>query len=101
MMSGMDYEEQPEAIPSEQGGASAMRLPRDFLTLPARERRELVWAFTQHRSRRRRSTREAIAHMHEDGDPSVVGALSTALELDPDTVVKTPAAFGLPSIPTH
>jgi HEAT repeat protein len=95
----MDYEGQPEAIPSAQDGASAMRLPRDFFTLPARERRELVWGFTQRRSHRRPSTREAIAHMHEDGDPAAVGALSTALELDPDTLVKRHAAFGLSCIP--
>jgi HEAT repeat protein len=77
----------------------AFTLPDDFLTLPVRERREIVWSMARRRSRHRESTAEAIAHAYEDGEPAVVPALTVALEVDPDTQVKRHAAFGLGCIP--
>jgi HEAT repeat protein len=75
------------------------QLPAGFFALPYRERRAVVSRIAYRRSIRRTSTREVIAHTYTDGDPSAVGPLAVALELDPDVVVKRSAAFGLSCIP--
>jgi HEAT repeat protein len=77
----------------------AFALPDDFPTVPARERREIVWRLVQMRSRHRDSTAEAIAHAYEDGEPRVIPALIAALDSDPDKNVKRHAAYGLSCIP--
>ena len=86
-------------VSTQSESGDACTLPDDFLTLPVRERREIVWSMARRRSRHRESTAEAIAHAHEDGEPAVVPALTVALEVDPDTQVKRHAAFGLGCIP--
>jgi HEAT repeat protein len=87
-----------EASTQPESGVS-LTLPHDFLRLPVRERREIVWSLASRRSRHRESTAEAVMHAYEDGEPAVVPALTVALEVDPDTHVKRHAAFGLGCIP--
>jgi HEAT repeat protein len=76
----------------------AFALPHEFPTLPARERREIVWRLAQLRLRHRDSAAEAIAHAYEDGEPRVIPALTAALDSDPDKNVKRHAAYGLSCI---
>jgi HEAT repeat protein len=68
------------------------------MTLPSKQRREIVWNLAQARSRRRDSLAETIRHSHDDGEPAAAPALTVALEDDPDRLVKRHAAFGLACI---
>jgi HEAT repeat protein len=92
-------DKEPELSSAQPEGAGAFALPRDFLTLPPKERREIVWSMARTRSRRRESLAETIQHANEDGEPAVIPALTVALEVDPDTLVKRHAAYGLACIP--
>jgi HEAT repeat protein len=89
-----------DSEPTPAGDVASFALPPDFLTLPTRERRAVVEDLARRRTIRRDSLRDVIAHTYEDGDPDVIGALSFALELDPDRVVKRAAAAGLGRIPS-
>ncbi|HWX96353.1 MAG TPA: HEAT repeat domain-containing protein [Solirubrobacteraceae bacterium] len=95
----MASDKEPELSSAQPEGAGAFALPRDFLTLPPKERREIVWSMARTRSRRRESLAETIQHANEDGEPAVIPALTVALEVDPDTLVKRHAAYGLACIP--
>lgn len=77
----------------------AFALPRDFPALPPKRRREIVWELARARSRHRESLDETIRHAHEDAEPAVIPALTSALEADPDRLVKRHAAYGLACIP--
>jgi HEAT repeat protein len=90
---------EPEQTSSQLKRAGSFALPHDFLMLPSKERREIVSSLGRTRSRRRASSAQAIQHWHEDGESEVIPALTVALELDPDAVVKRSAAFGLGCIP--
>ena len=74
-------------------------LPRDFIQLAPKQRREIVWSLAQARSRSRDSLAETVRHSNEDGEPAAMGALTVALEVDPDRLVKRHAAYGLSRIP--
>ena len=74
-------------------------LPPDFFTLPPKQRREIVWSLAKARSNSRDSLAETIQHSNEDGEPAAIGALTVALEADPDRLVKRHAAYGLACIP--
>jgi len=90
---------EPEQAPADPAGAPSLALPPDFITRTPKQRREVVWALAQARSRTRESLVETIRHSGEDGEPGVVAALTTALEADPDKLVKRHAAYGLASVP--
>jgi len=91
-------DKQPEASSTQPERAGSFALPRDFGTLPPKHRRELIWTLARTRSRERESAAEAIRHASEDGEPAVIPALTVALEVDPDTLVKRHAAYGLACI---
>jgi len=90
-------ESEHDPAPAERSGSFA--LPLDYFTLPPKERREVVWGLTQARSRSRDSLAETIRHSRDDGEPAVIPALTVALEVDPDRLVKRHAAYGLSYIP--
>jgi HEAT repeat protein len=90
---------EPEQTSAQLERAGSFALPSDFLTLPPKERREIVWSLARTRSHRRESLAETIRHANEDGETAVVPALTVALEVDPDTLVKRHAAYGLACIP--
>ena len=74
-------------------------LPPDFVTLPPKQRREIVWSLAKARSNSRDSLAETGQHSNEDGEPAAIEALTVALEADPDRLVKRHAAYGLACIP--
>ena len=88
----------PEQTTAQPERADSFALPHDFLTLPPKGRREIVWSLARTRSRHRESLAESIRHAHEDGEPAVIPALTVALEVDPDALVKRHAAYGLACI---
>lgn len=90
---------QPEDAVASPQAADPFALPGDFLALARKQRREIVWELAQARSRSRDSLAETIRHSNQDGEPAVIPALTTALEVDPDRLVKRHAAFGLGRIP--
>jgi HEAT repeat protein len=96
---GVASDGEPEQASAQPERAGSLALPRDFLTLPPKERREIVWSLAVTRSRPRDALSETIRHSNEDGEPAVIPALTMALEVDPDKLVKRHAAYGLACIP--
>lgn len=94
----MASEGEPEQAPAAPESSASFALPPDFITRTPKQRREVVWALAQVRSRTGDSHAETIRHSGEDGDPGVVPALTVALETDPDKLVKRHAAYGLASV---
>ncbi len=90
---------QPEQAAASPQPADPFALPSDFVALEPKERREIVWELAQARSRSRDSLAETIRHSNQDGEPAAIGALTVALEADPDRLVKRHAAYGLARIP--
>lgn len=90
---------EPEQTSVQPERAGSFALPRDFFARPQKERREIVSSLARTRSRSRESLTETIRHMYEDGEPAVIPALTVALEVDPDTLVKRHAAYGLACLP--
>ena len=89
---------EPEQTSAQPQRARSFALPREFHTLPPKERREIVWSLALTRSRSRDSLAETVRHSNEDGEPAVIPALTVALEVDPDKLVKRHAAYGLACI---
>ena len=90
---------QPEDATASHEAADPFALPSNFITLAPQERREIVWRLAQARSTSRDSLPDTIRHSDRDGEPAAMGALTVALEVDPDRLVKRHAAFGLSRIP--
>jgi HEAT repeat protein len=96
---GVASDGEPEQTSGQAERDGSFALPSEFLTLPPKERREIVWSLALTRSRRRDSLAETVRHSNEDGEPAVIPALTVALEVDPDKLVKRHAAYGLACIP--
>ena len=89
---------EPEQPPADPESSASFGLPPDFITRTPKQRREVVWALAQVRSRTRDPQAEAVRRSGVDGEPGVVPALTVALETDPDKLVKRHAAYGLASV---
>ena len=85
----------PEQRAADSEGGASFGLPPDFIGRTPKQRREVVWALAQVRSRTCESLPETMRHSGEDGEPGVVPALTVALQTDPDKLVKRHAAYGL------